>query len=104
MGRTKAAHGVIPNVSMIISKSDVDICKMKTGIDLLNAGTASSLCNELFLMSFIVIDNDLEQIKILLPDLHNDFDVHSLASVNRQIASLDTAGKKTRDIFNMLNR
>ena len=104
MGKTRSAHGVIPNVSMIISKTDVDICKMKTGIDLLNASTASKLCKELFLMSFVVIDIDNEQIKMLLPDLHNDFDVHSLASVNRQIASLDTAGAKTRDIFKMINR
>ena len=104
MGKTKSAHGVIPNVSLLISKTDVDICKMKTGIDLLNAHTASSLCKELFLMALVVEDTDNETLKILLPDLHNDFDVHSLASVNRQIASLDSSGQKTRDIFKMLNR
>jgi hypothetical protein len=104
MGKTKSAHGVIPNVSLLISKTDFDICKMKTGIDLLNAHTASSLCKELFLMALVVEDTDNETLKILLPDLHNDFDVHSLASVNRQIAALDTSGQKTRDIFKMLNR
>ena len=104
MGRAKSANGVIPNVTMVISKSDVDICKMKTGIDLLNGNTAAKLCKELFMMAMVVIDYDEEKICILLPDMHNEYDVHSLGSVNRQIASLDAAGVKTRDIFKMLAR
>lgn len=104
MGRAKSANGVIPNVTMVISKSDVDICKMKTGIDLLNGNTAAKLCKELFMMAMVVIDYDEEKICILLPDMHNEYDVHSLGSVNRQIASLDAAGEKTRDIFKMLAR
>lgn len=104
MGRAKSANGVIPNVTMVISKSDVDICKMKTGIDLLNGKTAAKLCKELFMMAMVVIDYDEEKICILLPDMHNEYDVHSLGSVNRQIASLDAAGEKTRDIFKMLAR
>ena len=104
MGRAKSANGVIPNVTMVISKSDVDICKMKTGIDLLNGNTAAKLCKELFMMAMVVIDYDEEKICILLPDMHNEYDIHSLGSVNRQIASLDAAGEKTRDIFKMLAR
>jgi hypothetical protein len=36
------------------------------------------------------------------PDSNNEFDVHSLASVNKQLAQLDTAGTKTRDMFKLL--
>ena len=50
----------------------------------------------------IIIDTDRESIKILLPDMNNDFDVHSLAAVNKQLATLDTTGTKTRDMFKLL--
>jgi hypothetical protein len=38
----------------------------------------------------------------MLPDVNDDYDVHSMASINKQLATLDTAGQKTRDIFKML--
>ena len=94
--------GVIPNASLVISAGDVINVKAKTGIDLLNGRTATKLCKELFLISLVVIDTDAESIKILLPDNHDDYEVHSLASVNKQLAELSTAGSKTRDIFKLL--
>ena len=94
--------GVIPNASLVISAGDVVNVKAKTGIDLLNGRTATKLCKELFLISMVVIDTDAESIKILLPDNHDDYEVHSLASVNKQLAELSTAGSKTRDIFKLL--
>lgn len=95
-------YGVIPNSSLIISSNDVINVKSQTSIDLLNGATATKLCKELGLISMIVIDTDAESIKILLPDNHSDYEVHSLASVNKQLAELSTAGSKTRDIFKLL--
>lgn len=94
--------GVIPNVSMIITKGDVENIKNQTKIDLLDSKTAVNFCNELFLMCFVVIDNDAESIRMLIPDLHNDFEIHSIASVNKQLSMLDTSGSKTREVFKML--
>lgn len=99
-----SAHGVMPNVTIIMTKSDVDNVKSQTNIDLLKGSTAKKFCKELFLIGLVVIDNDAESIKMMLPDLHNDFEVHSLASVNKQLASLDTVGTKTRDMFKVLGR
>ena len=101
-GKGKMMHGMIPNASIIMSKDDVDNIKAKTKIDLLKGSTAKKFCGELFLMSLIVIDADAESVKIMLPDINNDYDVHSIASINKQLATLDTAGTKTRDIFKML--
>ena len=101
-GKGKMMHGMIPNASIIMSKDDVDNIKAKTKIDLLKGSTAKKFCGELFLMSLIVIDADAESVKIMLPDINDDFDVHSIASINKQLATLDTAGTKTRDIFKML--
>jgi hypothetical protein len=97
LGRPRSARGVIPNCTLVISKMDVDICKMKTDIDLLDGKTAAKLCDELFLMGIVVIDTDQESIKLLLPDISSEYDVHSLASVNRQIAQLDINGQKGKE-------
>lgn len=101
-GKGSLQNGMIPNASIIMTQTDVDNIKAETKIDLLKPGTAKKFCGELFLMSFIIIDTDRESIKILLPDMNNDFDVHSLAAVNKQLATLDTAGTKTRDMFKLL--
>ena len=76
--------------------------KSQTNIDLLKGSTAKKFCEELFLMGLIVLDTDSESIKMMLPDLNQEFEIHSIASVNRQLAELDTAGTKTRDMFKML--
>ena len=102
LGKYGDTNGVIPNVSLVISKADVDIIKRETKIDLLKGSAATKLCKELFLIGIIVIDNDAESIKVLLPDLHNDYEVHSLGSVNKQLSLLDTSGTKTRDMFKLL--
>lgn len=101
-GKGKLSNGFLPNASIMISKSDVDNIKMKTKIDFLKGSTAKKFCKELFLMSIVVIDTDAESIKILCPDMHSDYEVHSLGAVKKQMASLDTVGTKTRDMFRML--
>ena len=103
-GKTTSASGLIPNVTMVISKADVDICKMETGIDLLNGRTAAKFCNELFMMGLCVIDTDNERVSVILPELHNDYDVHSIASLNHQLASLDASSSSVRDYFKAINR
>ena len=102
LGKGKLAHGLIPNASIIMSQADVDHIKSETGINLLKGSTAKKFCNELFLISLVIIDTDAQSIKVMLPDMNNDFDVHSLASVEKQLSTLSTAGTKTRDIFKML--
>ena len=100
--KDKSQYGVIPNASIVISKADVDIIKRETKIDMLKGSTAAHFCKELFLIGIIVIDYDAESISMLMPDIHNDYEVHSLAAVNKQISLLDTAGAKTREIFKAL--
>jgi hypothetical protein len=96
------ARGLMPNASIIITNNDVENVKAETGIDLLKGSVAKKLCNELFLMALVVIDQDAESVKLFLPDTHSDYEVHSIASINKQLAELDTAGTKTRDLFKLL--
>ena len=97
-----ARTGLMPNASIVMSQSDVENVKSQTDIDLMNGGTACKLCKEMFLMALVVIDQDRESVKILTPDIHGDYEVHSIAAINRQLAELDTSGTKTRDIFKLL--
>lgn len=96
-------EGLIPNATIVMTKSDVDMIKAEKNIDLLNPSTARSFCSELFLMSFIVIDIDAQSIKILLPDINKNFDVQSLAAVQKQIATLDTSGTVSREVSRLMN-
>ena len=102
LGKYGDTNGVIPNAALVISKADVDIIKRETKIDMLKGSAASKFCKELFMIAIVVIDNDAESIKILMPDLHSDYEVHSLGSVNKQLSLLDTSGTKTRDMFKLL--
>lgn len=102
LGKYGDTKGVIPNAALVISKADVDIIKRETKIDMLKGSSAAKFCKELFMIAIVVIDNDAESIKILMPDLHNDYEVHSLGSVNKQLSLLDTSGTKTRDMFKLL--
>ena len=95
-------HGLIPNATIIMSKSDIDNIKREKDIDLLSGSKAAKMCKELFLIGMVVIDEDAESVKVLFPDLHNDYDVMSIAAVKKQLAQLDTAGTKTRDIMKLL--
>lgn len=95
-------HGLIPNATIVMSKSDVDNIKREKNIDLLNGKKAAKFCKELFLIGLIVIDNDAESVKVMLPDLHDDYEVQSISAINKQLATLDTAGSKTRDIMKLL--
>lgn len=98
----KPTYGFIPDTSIVITKADVDNINRETGIDLLNDKQAFTFCKELFLMSFVVIDIDGESIKMMTPDLHKTFEVHSIASVNKQLAMLDTSGVKTDALLKAL--
>ena len=100
--KDKPTYGFIPDTSIVITKADVDNINRETGIDLLDDKQAFRFCKQLFLMSFVVIDIDGESIKMMTPDLHKTFEVHSIASVNKQLAMLDTSGVKTDALLKAL--
>ena len=94
--------GLIPNATIMITNGDVENIKSQTKLDVLKPSLAKRLCNELFLISFVVIDQDAESIKLYIPELYKDWEIHSLASVEKQLAELSTAGSKTRDLFKLI--
>lgn len=99
---TKAPDGLIPDCTMIITKADVDMIESATGIDLLKGSAAARFCKEMYMIGIVVLDTDAQSMKILLPDINNDYEVHSMASVNKQLATLDTAGDVSREVNKLM--
>ena len=105
---SQAANGMIPNCSLVLSQADVDYIKAVTSqnggkaINILNPSTAKKLCSDMFLISIVVIDPDQESVKMMIPDLNGDWEVQSLDTINRQIATMTAAGIKSNEIFKMI--
>ena len=99
---SKNPDGLIPCATMILTKADVDMIESVNGIDLLKGSTAAKICRELFLIAMVVVDIDAQSIKILMPDAGNDYEVHSLASINKQLATLDTSNSVSREVSRMM--
>lgn len=99
----RSPDGLIPNATLVMTKADVDMIEATNGIDLLKGSEAVSLCAEMFLIAMVVIDTDAQSIKILLPDVHKDYEIHSLASVNKQLATLDTSNAVSREVTKMMH-
>ena len=101
---TRSADGLIPDCTIVVSKSDVDNVLEQTKIDLLKASTAARLCSELFLMAFIVVDVENQSVKMLMPDINKEFEVHSMASLNKQLATLDVSSDVARNVMKTMMR
>ena len=95
-------YGLMPNATIILSMQDCYNIKDETGIDILDPKVACKFCDDMFLMCLMVMDVDNDNLKILTPDTHNDFDIQSLDSVQKQVAALDPS--KARAFNTLLNR
>ena len=94
-------YGLMPNATIILSMQDCYNIKDETGIDILDPKIACKFCDDMFLMCLMVMDVDNDNLKILTPDTHNDFDIQSLDSVQKQVAALDPS--KARAFNSLLN-
>lgn len=94
----RVSEGVIPNATIVLSKADINNIKIQTKIDLMKASAARSLCQELFLMSLVVIDEDKNSLSILLPDINNDYDVQSISVISRQRETLENTPALLREM------
>lgn len=95
-------YGMLPNATIIMTKNDVDNVKTSTNIDLLKSSTAAKFCDDMFLICFVVIDEDAEAVHILIPDQNRSFDTQSMDAINKQMANLGTSGARANEVFKLL--
>lgn len=80
----------IPNASLVISKSEVDAIKDRTGIDIMDVKTAHRLSKAIFLICIMVVDGSAGTMKVLLNG-DSDWDTQAIAQLDSELSKLDNS-------------
>ena len=89
----------IPNATLILTHVNVLDIHNSTGIDLNIISNVRKLANSLYLMAFIIVDDNEGTMKIFFPDSDSNWDIQSMASVEAELNKTDRSPLK-----NELNR
>lgn len=81
----------IPNATLVLTQSNISYLKDVTGIDLEQIKNAKLVCDSLFLMAFVIVDSTAGSMKVFFPDMDNDWDVQSLASIDAEVSKMDNS-------------
>lgn len=92
----------IPNGTLILSKTDVNIITNQTGIDLSVVSNAKRLARSLFLIGICIVDSSAGKMSVLFPDSSSEWDVQSLASIDADLAKSDNS-QVMRELNRMVN-
>lgn len=93
----------IPNGTMILSQSDVATLTASTGIDISSVSNAKRLAKSLFLIAVAIVDPSAGSMKVLFPDTDNDWDIQSLANIDRELAKTDNS-QLMKELNRMVNK
>lgn len=74
---------LVPNASIIITMDDVEKCKMEHQIDLMNTRTVLDVMNQLYLLSFVIVDPSVETVYFMF-DGRTNFETFSYAALERE--------------------
>lgn len=85
---------LVPNATMVVSSFIVDEVKRKLGMDLRDVYFAKKIISELFLLSFIIVDEGTETVEILYEG-STSFETYALETLERQVSmSSNRLGKE----------
>lgn len=94
-------HALIPNATIVITSYEADYLENKFGIKIYDEKIATKLIKNLFLMSFIILDEGTNTISVLY-DGDNSFQTYALETLERD-NSLNS-NKLGREIGRMISR
>ena len=94
-------HALIPNATIVITSYEADLLENNYGIDVRNEAVATKLIKNLFLMSFIIMDEGTGTISVLY-DADKSFQTYSLETLERDNAM--NSNKLGREIGRMIAR
>ena len=93
---------MIPNATLVITSEEASIIRDKSGFDLNDEKIALKLINEMFLMTFIIVDDSSETIKVLYSDAGQSYQYYSLSALEKEVqTNSNTIGK---EIVRMISR
>lgn len=76
---------IIPNSSLVISSYEVEVLEQKWGIIIKDVSIAKRLLNNLFLMTFIILDEGSQTMDILYQD-SSSFETYALETIQREVS------------------
>ena len=94
-------HALIPNATIVITSYEADYLENNYAIDVRNEAVASKLIKNLFLMSFIILDEGTGTISVMY-DADRSFQTYSLETLERDNAM--NSNKLGREIGRMISR
>ena len=94
-------HALIPNATIVITSYEADYLETNFAIDVRNEAVANKLIKNLFLMSFIIMDEGSNTISVMY-DADTSFQVYSLETLERDNAM--NSNKLGREIGRMISR
>lgn len=92
-----------PNATLILAQTDVTALTNSTGIDLSVISNANKLARNLFLLAIAIVDSSAGTMRTYFPDMDNDWGVHSLSSIDAELAKTDNS-KIMAEINRLVNR
>lgn len=92
---------LLPNSTIVISSFIADEIKQKVGLNVRDVYFAKKIISELFLMTFIIVDEGTETIDILYESA-NSFETYSLETLEREVDM--SSNKLGREIGRMISR
>ena len=76
-------HAMIPNATIVISSYEADYLKNNSAVDVRNPKIAAKILSDLFLVSFIIIDEGTQTIEIF-DDGTTEFQTYALETLERE--------------------
>ena len=92
---------MIPNATMIITSFEVDALREDFGMDLRNVAYAIKLMQSLFLMSFVIVNNDTRTVEILYEG-ERAYQTYALETLEREVTL--NSNKVGRELTRMISR
>lgn len=92
---------LVPNATLVISTFELDEIRKSTGVDLHDLHFAKKIISQLFLLSFIIVDEGAETIEILY-DGSSSFETYALETLEKEIAM--NSNKLGKEIGRMISK
>ena len=93
-------HGIIPNSTIIISSFEADYIQSKVGADLRDPKIATKIIEDLFLMTFVIVDDATSTFEVLY-DGSSSYQTYSLETVEREVSM--NSNKLGKEIGRMIS-
>ena len=75
---------ILPNATIVLSSFAADEIKEKSGVDVRDVYFAKKVISDLFLMTFMIIDEGTETVDILYQSA-SSFETYSLETLEREV-------------------